>query len=365
MPDHRVRPTIARRPGVRLSDFFRLAVLLVLLALTSWNLWQRPVRAEAAQALGRKNYRLALRKALDDLAAHPGDPSSSLIAAKSFSALDYGDAAEPFYAIAVANAPLSRDDLLARIDGLVRSNRKREAATVCREALAARPDDPVLLTKLATVEWLDGRLKEAQKQAEQAARTPEGRIDGLTLLATIHHDARNHEQAAKAFEAILAIDPELSSYRPGAALFWREFADDLVMLHRNAEARDYLQKVITPYSDPALHDLLGSALKELGDLAGAEEAWRESARRDPSRLNPWLQRGRLAIGRKRFDDAITFLEKAYALQPDQVEINYQLSVAHRLLGHAEQARRFAAKADAIRAVSPSASPASAGMGASP
>ncbi len=184
--------------------------------------------------------------ALDDLAAHPGDPFSSLIAAKSFSALDYGEAAEPLYAVSTTNAPLNRDDLLARIDGLVRSNRKREAAKVCQDALAAQPDDPALLAKLATVEWLDGRLKDAQKHADQAARMPETRIDGLTLLATIHHDAKNREQAVQAYEAILAIDPDLTTYRPGAAILWREFVDDQVTLHRKVEARDYLRKAITP-----------------------------------------------------------------------------------------------------------------------
>ncbi len=112
-----------------------------------------------------------------------------------------------------------------------------------------------------------------------------------------------------------------------------------------------------------MHDLLGAALKELDDLDGAAEAWQESARRDPSRLNPWLQLGRLAIGRKRFGEAIPLLEKAYTLAPDQVEVNYQLSVAHRLLGHAEEARRYADRAVALRATSPS--PASSGMGASP
>lgn len=352
-------PTRFRPP---FGDVARLSLLFGLVAWTAWAGAQRPALREAEAAFGRKDYATALRRAQDDLAGHPSSRDSALIAARSLSQLIYADRAEPLYELASASAPLGLEALRDRAQGLIRSARLEEAADACRSILADHPDDPTTLIFLATTEQHLGRYAKGIEAAERLAKIPEGRADGLALLAMNHHSAKQPERAVAAGEALLAIDPELTTFRPGRLIFWYAFADDLMALRRPAEVRDYLLKVT---AQPAgggpdsralslnLVDILGSSLKELGDAEGAEARWRDSIRRDPSRLNPWSQLGRLYNGQKRFAEAADVLERAVAIEPDHLDSHYQLSTAYRLLGRHADARRHAERAEEIRRASPS------------
>ena len=358
------RPTTSAAARLR-SRFAVVARTLLFVALVGWTVraaLQRPALAEAEVAFGRRDYRNALRFAMDDLAHHPRSRPSALIAARCLSQLVWADEAEPYYQIAGASAPLSLKDQNVRIEGLIQASRFARAAEVCHEVLAAHPDDPTILRLLATGEWLHRHFVEAPAAAERLVNTPEGRLEGRGLLVTIHHDAAHYEDAVAAAEALLAIDPEVKNYRPGADLFWREYAEDLLRTNRAARARDVLQKVVGPYSDPVLIDLLGTALKDLGDLDGAERAWRDSIRRDPGRLNPWSQIGRLENSRKRFAEAAEALEHAIEIAPSHLDSHYQLSRAYKFLGRTADAKRLADRADEIRRAMPEES---TGMGASP
>ena len=193
------------------------------------------------------------------------------------------------------------------------------------------------------------------------SRTASGQVDGLGLLASINHDADRFDAEATALEAVLQVDPDLKRYRPGSEVFWREFGNALVVAHRSAEARDYLRAQITPYCDPVLLDILGAAQKDVGDLDGAEQTWRESARRSPNSLNPWLRLGTLAMDRKRYAQAAESLEKALAIAPDTIEANYLLARAYTFLGRREDARKPFARAEELRKVAP---PKPGGMGPS-
>ena len=97
--------------------------------------------------------------------------------------------------------------------------------------------------------------------------------------------------------------------------FWRAFIDDLIQEKRPKEAREYLEARLTPYSDPMLLDLLGTAQKDMNDPEAAERTWRESIRRDPSRMNPYMRLGSMLLALKRFPEAIEALERAVAVSP--------------------------------------------------
>ncbi|MDB5352412.1 MAG: hypothetical protein JWN86_3659 [Planctomycetota bacterium] len=349
------------RAAFRLSDLARLVLLVALCGLTAWVGLQRPALRDAEGAFSRKDVRNALRFALDDLASYPSSPVSNLIAARSFSKLVYGAEAEPYYERVGSAASLPQSALDDRVNGLIVSNQLDRAVAVCDEVLSTRPSDPLSLRWLAFVQWLRSQFVEAQAAAERLADTPEGRKEGLGLLAMIHHEAKHPEQAIAAYESLLSLDPELKSYRPGPAIFWREFTDDLVKVHRNLEARTYLEKVAPLYSDPGLLDILAWARKELGDEKGAENAWRESIVRDSGRLNPRLQLGRLFVGRKRFADAVAVLEPATALDPANLDCHHLLSTAYKFLGRNADSQRHQKIADEIRHTSPDRS---GGMGPS-
>ena len=63
-------------------------------------------------------------------------------------------------------------------------------------------------------EWTAGRLADAREAAERLARTEDGRVDGLDILASIHRQADRRDDAVAAARAILQVDPELSATSP-------------------------------------------------------------------------------------------------------------------------------------------------------
>lgn len=353
--------------SLRASTVFKFGFLVGLVGWTISTGLERPAlrRAEDEFAKAQKSgeareFRLALQHALDDLRIFRLSRSSSLIAARSLSRLLYPDQAESHYRTALwyGNLPLEAEH--DRIQGLFRGLENERGVELCHEVLKRYPEDPVTLKYLATAEWIKGRLPKAREAADRLSKIEAGRVDGLTLLIDIHRDAERREQAVAVCEELLKIEPELKHLKPLLQLdFWRRLGDDLVVLHRPAEARDYLLNVITPYSDPVLLDILGSAYKDLNELDEAEKCWRESARRKPERLNAWLRLGGLAITRKRFADAVESLEKAVKIAPESISAHRLLAQAYLLTGREADAKAQSEMADKISLNAP---PPPGGMG---
>ncbi len=344
--------TAKKRGRNRLAGAARLVFLGGLVAITGFTILRRPALDEAEVALARNDVRKALRLALDDLDTHRRSPESARIAGRSLSALLYGGEAEPYYKIAASQGMLSEADRYARVQGLITSNRPDQAIAVCREILGKQSGNVAILRLLAFTHWLRGEFVEAEATAETLVKTTNGQTDGLGLLAMIHHEAKHPQKAILASESLLAIDPELKTYRPGAMIFWHDYTDDLVQVHRSADARRYLEKIPPIDRGSDLLDILAFARKELGDTEGAEQAWRESIRRDPSRLNPLLQLGRMLVGIKRFRDAAEVLERAVKLAPGNLESHYLLSRAYQFLGRESDADHHRKRAEEIRRASP-------------
>jgi tetratricopeptide (TPR) repeat protein len=358
LAENNSRTTLAAISGRRVHGrkaayHVKAAFLVALLGGTAWHGLERPAAQASEAAFAKGDHQNALRFSLDDLRFYPLSRNVSLITARSFSRLIYPDAAEPYYRTAAIFAALPLEAQRDRIQGLFRAVQNDRGVALCHQVLKRYPDDPEILKMLTTVEWVRGRLPEARVAAERLAKTATGRFAGLDLLVEIHRDADNREKAVATCEEILKLDPALTFYSPEFQFdFWRRFSEDLIALHRATEARDYLLKVITPYSDPVLLDLLGSAHLELNDLDAAESAWRESARRNPDRLNCWLRLGSLATDRKRYPEAVQHLEKAVALSPDHVGANYLLARAYRFLGRTEDANKQFEKTNTLRRLAP-------------
>jgi tetratricopeptide (TPR) repeat protein len=306
----------------------------------------------AEQAFAKGNDEATLRFALDELRLFRWSKTANLLAARALSRQIFPLEAEPYYRAAERLGSIPLDAQHDRIQGLLRAVKNEQGVARCYEVLKGHPTDPKTLRFLATAEWLQGRLPEAREAAERLSRTKEGEIDGLDLLATIHRDADRRAKAIEACEQILRLDPELKRYRPGPLAFWKDFTEDLVVSRRAEEAREFLRKVITPQSDPMLLDLLGAAQKDLNEPEAAAAAWKESARRDPSRLNPWVRLGSISIMLKQFPQAIDALERAVALAPDHVEASQQLARAYQLVGRTEEAKQLFKRVETLRKNAP-------------
>jgi tetratricopeptide (TPR) repeat protein len=83
----------------------------------------------------------------------------------------------------------------------------------------------------------------------------------------------------------------------------------------------------------------GHALKEAGDLAGAEAAYREAALLAPEWSAPLYNLGLLFKHQGRWQESFDFNERAAALDPDEEASNWNMAIAATALGRWADARR--------------------------
>lgn len=155
--------------------------------------------------------------------------------------------------------------------------------------------------------------------------------------------ASDYPRAREQLERFLAIDPE----DVGA---WSLYASVLEKLGCFREAIDVARRVV---GDPTAtriylkYDVIGRCLWQLGDFAGAEQAFRASlgVKTRPEGLI-FLAALLEEIGR--LGEAIDCLRDALELEPDNAEAHYNLGSCYWTLGDpalAEHHRRWAEECD--------------------
>jgi tetratricopeptide (TPR) repeat protein len=333
--------------------------------IVTWGIWQGSVlwclaKADAAFAAGR--YARALDAARELLRIKPGDARGSLMAARSLVHLGRDDEADVFFRQA---GTLALEDLRERVLVLAQQGRDDRAMMVLQEILRLDPRDPEALRQLSAIHHSRGEYVLAIRLAERLVNDPVNEVVGQSLLGTLHHDmaAQRVETpgaAIAAFERVLDLDPELrrTPIQP-KRLFWDFLARDLIAEGRTAEARKYLERAQAQGLDPGLLELLGQTYWNDGQLDRARQCWEQALKLDPSRSDPWIDLGQLALRQDRNSEAIEYLDRALQLSPHSVNPLYKLIQAHRRLGHVQRAADLQKTLDALRA-SPQATSTSAG-----
>lgn len=352
-PDSRgSRPGPGRRRGW-VAD----ALLGASLVLSCWFTVKHFLRSEAlaeARAAATKTHprladvRLVLRRALDHLDTHPGDAEAARLAALSLSRLDFATRAEPLYRVAEGAGALSVDDQRVRALALMRARANDEASSVLETMLAARPDDADVLERLAAIEYDGNRFQDALAYAERLSRRPGAEVAGHAARGLILHDDQKPEQAAAAFETVLALDPDLRRCKLARTAFYAGLSRALVESGRPADARRHLERAIADKSDPVLTDLLGTAFRAEGLDRDAERCWREAAAADPALARPWINLGILKLEAGDPSEAVRLLERAGSLDASALEPAYYLSLALPRVGRKDEAEEYRIRADRIR-----------------
>jgi tetratricopeptide (TPR) repeat protein len=122
-------------------------------------------------------------------------------------------------------------------------------------------------------------------------------------------------------------------------------ADMGTYLHQNGRLPEAIQQYETAVkltSNPGLlantYTNLGSAYRQTGDYARAQQSFTRALQLDPTRFNVWLQLGKLASDEGQFDSAIQDYSRSIELQPT-AEGYLQLSRVLDLAGHHPEAAR--------------------------
>ncbi len=353
-PERPPRPRLGRRRSVRIA-LWCLGTSLVL-GPAAWFATRFDPVGRVAADFDRHRYRSALGASQDYLRWFPDDHRASLMAARCLTRLGRSAEAEDHYRKA---GPLEIDDAQVRAIGLLTLDQPMRAAEVYEEILGRRPDDALALKRLAAVRMGMKQWRMVLELADRLIRIPDEEVAGRTLIAIAQHELKHYEMSVDAARRVLELDPDLKRMPLPRTLFWNNLALDLMAQGRVEEARKYLEQALARSEDAGLMELLGLTYSQQGLPDQAERCWRQAERLDPNNADVCLDLGRLAMGRRRWDEALAFLKRAADRSPEAVEPLYNLSQVYRMLGRHEEAERYRRLADERRKSQP---PRRGGMG---
>ena len=170
-----------------------------------------------------------------------------------------------------------------------------KAARLFNEALAAKPDDPVLLFGAGTAAHLQGQPREALARLQRAVDVDPRLVPASRLLGEIAYKEGDVRLAIATYEKALKYAPDDSKLSNRLAA-WRADAD----VHRNFEERRYdrFKVMFQGHADEALAaratEVLNAAFWRIGNVLGAFPAdavvvmlYTEQQFRDITRAPEW------------------------------------------------------------------------------
>lgn len=264
---------------------------------------------------------------------------------------------------------------------LLQSGRYREAAQLFAALAQRQPQNSIVIYSYALAIFNSGNVGDAEAPAQKAFQLADASKDGdraqraadaLVLLGVISAVRGDEAAALKVLREAVARAPNHfdAQFSLGRLLFG--MGDDngaikafriattlqpshpqaLFFLASTQERSGDISAALVSYraligAHPEMfegHLGLGALLSKRGG-ASTEEGLRELTR--ALQINPDLYEARVALGRALVanghpQEAITHLEQAAQLAPDNPEPHYQLSLAYRRLGRKEEAAAQAA-----------------------
>ena len=172
-----------------------------------------------------------------------------------------------------------------------------------------------------------------------------GAVGGIVVLLALSAWVAHRERTT--------IPPSRTTSRNDRAL-------ELLAAGRPEEARAFLEAAPAGSEDAGQMELLGRTYAQQGRTDEAERCWRQAERWDPRNADVCLDLGRLAMGRRRWEEAVAYFKRAADRSSDAIEPLYNLSQAYRMLDRNAEAEHYRRLADDRRRSQP---PRDAGMGA--
>jgi tetratricopeptide (TPR) repeat protein len=158
--------------------------------------------------------------------------------------------------------------------------------------------------------------------------------DGYNALGAAYAEANRLNCAVPAFENALRLDEQDWRARYNLAL-------TLIQKGEAKKAADHLRILIQQKPDsPQAHNVMGSLLKQQGDLSGAEQEFKTALKYDPAFAPATLSLGQALIDQKRYTAAKVYLQdalKASTAPETQAQLLTLLAVAYAQNGENDQA----------------------------
>lgn len=243
---------------------------------------------------------------------------------------------------------------------LIVMQRINEALTILNEVLAAQPDHPLAIARLAYCHMLLGNLASAQGLFEQAVTLAPQRINVLTNLANVYLLQSQPEKAQRVLDQAFSAVKRLESDYPDFAIeqFRHLIQQSQCQLWVASEEFSYAEEWLKSLSSRDQHtdkseqtflswlSYYGRLLAEQDLHAQASDILREYLQHYPDNSQLCLQLAELAQVQGRFMTAVNLLHKAIKQDEENIALWIQLSSAclHRF---DQEARAAAEKAVAL------------------
>ncbi|MEM8558757.1 MAG: tetratricopeptide repeat protein [Bacteroidota bacterium] len=207
---------------------------------------------------------------------------------------------------------------------LAQAGQPAEALPHLRQAAAALPHRPDVLTNLGEVERRSGDLEAAARSYHQALR-----LDAR--FAPAHYNLANVLKATGALGEAVRHYEQAIRYAPTHAGAFYNLGNTLMELARYASAERAFREAVRLRPDHAeAHNNLGAVLKHFDRTAEAETAFRAALARRPSYADAYRNLGQVLEKQGRRDEARASYEEALRLSVEAGTVPPEQVLAHRL-----------------------------------
>ena len=246
-----------------------------------------------------------------------------------------------FFSHIVSLNPKARSAHYNLSSALTRAGRPEEALAAARMAVENRPGQAKDLSVLGAALIRTERFVEAEEVLRRALEIDPGHKYSRRQIALMLREQGRDEEALEAYRALLEID---SNYAPAYAYI----GDILVQLHRYAEAVEPLSKALTLINAARsltadlpppgfVHELLGTALRELGRPQSGEAHFRRALQLNPRNMKELKQLARSHFRRKRYRQALELYRTLLENDPDVASTHANIGTTLYYLDRSEEA----------------------------
>ena len=231
-----------------------------------------------------------------------------------------------------------------RAESLVRRHREGEAVTLLRDAIAKHPDDVPARKLLVRVLGFTGDVDGARAEVAQlAARLPPGDPSPYIELGHAFELSRRYDEALASYDEAAAVAPS----RPDGP---REGGMRCARWGEAEQAAPRLEEALRRDArDAETWHTLGLVRVHLGDLDGAEQAYRGGAEADPRAAENYLGLATVAVSRGDAQGAIDAYDQVMARRPRFAAGELGRAWALARLGRRDEARAALDRAEALGA----------------
>jgi Flp pilus assembly protein TadD len=183
-------------------------------------------------------------------------------------------------------------------------------------------------------------------------------LDALPVFEQLHRDypreaaylyglAATHWRKGETAETTRLLN-EYVKLQPRDPSGWYLLGAALLRQEQTSQANEALQKSLLLKSDSDTNYLLGVSFDKLGDRHTAIKIFQEIARTYPDHAATHAALGTIYRELARYAEARVELERAVALDANDLRANYQLGLVYAKLGEKELAQKMFDRADELR-----------------